>query len=225
MIDAISSFISTAGWLAPIYYVLSFLVSAILPFIPTPLIGALGGTAFGFLPAVIYGLVGMGLGALLALVISRHLGTRLIHLVVPRKAWEEWQKLMGMESVLMWGIVFFILNMDIAVVAAGLSSFPMRQLWIAAMVARTPWLVASAWFGDAVLVSDAVLLVVLVLMVPFLWGLQKIRPRIRRWLIRLAGEEPPGRPPRGSRGAGSGAARAGHGAPTGPSRETPVREP
>jgi hypothetical protein len=41
-------FILTAGWLAPFYYVASFVFSAIVPFIPTPLIGALGGTAFGF---------------------------------------------------------------------------------------------------------------------------------------------------------------------------------
>lgn len=187
MIDAITSFITTAGWLAPFYYVASFVFSAIVPFIPTPLIGALGGTAFGFWPAVIYGLFGLALGALTALSISRHLGRRLINVLIPRKVWEEWEKLLGIESVAMWGVIFFVLNLDIAVIASGFSNFPIRRLWLAAMVARIPWLVASAWFGDVILVSDAVLVVVLILMVPLLWGLQKIRPRIRRWLIRVGG--------------------------------------
>ena len=185
MIDAITTFITTAGWLAPFWYVASFVFAAMVPFIPTPLIGALGGTAFGFVPAVLYGLVGLGLGALTALVLARHLGRRVIDLLLPRRIWDEWEKLLGMESVTMWGVVFFILNMDIAVIASGFSSFPIRALWCAAMVARIPWLVASAWFGDAILVSDAVLLVVLVLMIPILWGLQKLRPRVRRWLIHL----------------------------------------
>jgi uncharacterized membrane protein YdjX (TVP38/TMEM64 family) len=188
MIDALTSFISSAGWLAPFWYVASFVISALLPFIPTPLIGALGGTAFGFLPAVIYGLFGLGLGALTALTLSRHLGRRIIDLLVPRTLWSEWEKLLGIESVSMWGVIFFVLNLDIAVVAAGLSTFPIRQLWVAAMIARIPWLVASAWFGDAVLVSDAVLILVMILMIPALWGLRQLRPRIRRWLIRVGGK-------------------------------------
>lgn len=187
MIDAITTFITTAGWLAPFWYVASFVFAAIVPFIPTPLIGALGGTAFGFLPAVIYGLFGLGLGALTALTLSRHFGNRILDVLIPAKTRKDWEKLTGIDSVAMWGVVFFVLNLDIAVVAAGLSSFPLRQLWVAAMVARIPWLVGSAWFGDAILVSDEVLIVVLILMIPFLWGLQKIRPRIRRWLVRIGG--------------------------------------
>jgi uncharacterized membrane protein YdjX (TVP38/TMEM64 family) len=187
MIDALTTFILTAGWLAPFYYVASFVFAAIVPFIPTPLIGALGGTAFGFVPAVVYGLFGLGLGALTALSISRHLGRRMVDLLFPPTLREEWEKLLGVESVAMWGVIFFVLNLDIAVIASGFSNFPIRRLWLAAMIARIPWLVASAWFGDVILVSDLVLIIVLILMVPLLWGLQKIRPRIRRWLIRIGG--------------------------------------
>lgn len=190
MIDAITSFINTAGPLAPLYYIASFVFSAIVPFIPTPLIGALGGTALGFFPAVFYGLVGLGLGALTALVMARLLGRRVIDLLVPRKTWEEWEKLLGIESVVMWGAVFFVLNLDIAVVASGFSSLPIRQLWVAAMIARIPWLVASAWFGHVILINDTVLWLALILILPILWALQKVRPRIRRWLIRVGGGAP-----------------------------------
>ena len=187
MIDAITTFITTAGWLAPFWYIGSFVFAAIVPFIPTPLIGALGGTALGFGPAVAYGLLGLGLGAATALFLARHLGRRAIDLLVPRRAWEEWEKLLGIRSAAMWGVVFFVLNLDIAVMAAGLSSLPIRQLWVAAMVARLPWLITSAWFGDVILINDAVLVGALIVMIPLLWGLQRIRPRVRRWLGRLAG--------------------------------------
>ena len=62
MTHALSHFINDAGWLAPLYYVGSFLLTALLPFIPTPLVGALGGKAFGLLPAVAYGIFGLALG-------------------------------------------------------------------------------------------------------------------------------------------------------------------
>lgn len=185
MTQAITSFITDAGWLAPLYYVASFLISALVPFIPTPLIGALGGTAFGFAPAVLYGLIGLALGAFTALTLSRRIGRPVILRLVRPKAWEAWESLLGIRSVLGWGIVFFVLNVDFAVVAAGLSGLSIRQLWLAAMIARTPWLVASAWFGDFVLVSDTVMWVMLLLFIPFMWVLRKVRPFLQRLLARF----------------------------------------
>lgn len=190
MIQALTLFINDAGWLAPLYYVASFLLTALLPFIPTPLIGALGGTAFGFVPAVLYGVIGLGLGAFTALSLSRRLGRPLLLRLVRPGVWAEWEKMLGIESVAVWGVIFFVMNLDFAVVAAGLTTLPLWQLWVAAMVARIPWLIVSAWFGDAVLVSDWVMLLMLVLMVPLLWGLNKVRPVLRRWLLRTAGRAP-----------------------------------
>lgn len=185
MIDAIARFISDAGWLAPLYYVLSFVVSALLPFIPTPLIGALGGTAFGFVPAVIYGVMGMGLGAITALGLARLIGRPVVLKLVRPSTWEQWEGLLGIRSVLVWGVIFFVLNLDFAVVIAGLTTLPVRQLWLAAMIARLPWLIGSAWFGDTVLVSDSVLIVILILMIPAVFMLQKLRPHVRRLLLRF----------------------------------------
>lgn len=186
MIQALTTFINDAGWLAPLYYVGTFLLTALLPFIPTPLVGALGGSVFGFLPAVLYGVIGLGVGAITALGLSRRLGRPLLVRLVRPGVWAEWEKLLGIESVAIWGVIFFVLNLDFAVVAAGLTSLPLWQLWIAAMVARIPWLIVAAWFGDAVLVSDWVMLLVLVLLVPFLIALNKVRPMVRRWLQRVA---------------------------------------
>ena len=185
MIDFITSLIQDAGWLAPLYYIGSFVLTALLPFIPTPLVGALGGTAFGFWPAVLYGVIGLGVGAFTALSLSRRIGRPLLLRIVRPEAWAQWEKMLGIEQVWVWGVVFFILNLDFAVVAAGLTTLPARRLWLAAMIARLPWLVASAWFGDVILVSDWVLLLSLVLMAPALWGLNKARPRVQGWLLRL----------------------------------------
>jgi uncharacterized membrane protein YdjX (TVP38/TMEM64 family) len=186
MTEALANFITDAGWLAPIYYVLSFVLTALLPFIPTPLVGALGGAAFGVVPAILYGIVGLALGAFVALNLSRRIGRPLILRLVSPKSWAEWETLVGIRSLFLWGVIFFVLNVDFAVVAAGLSTLPLRQLWLTAMIARLPWLIASAWFGELVFVSDTVMLLALLALVAGIVVFQKLRPRFRHWLVRWA---------------------------------------
>lgn len=185
MTEALSHFINDAGWLAPLYYVASFVVTALVPVIPTPLVGALGGKAFGFLPAVAYGIFGLALGAIVGLVLARRVGRPVLYLMVRPQTWREWEELLGIRSVGIWGVIFFLLNLDFVVVLSGLSAFPIWELWLAAMIARTPWLLASAWFGSAVLVSDTVMWLMLLLLVPVLYGFNRFRPTLRRWLIRV----------------------------------------
>ena len=183
MTDALTAFINSSGWYAPIYYLLSFVVSAVLPFIPTPLIGALGGTAFGFLPAVSYGVIGLGIGAFTALNLARLVGRPLLLKLMRPEAWKQWEELLGIRSVFVWGVIFFVLNLDFAVVAAGLTTLPVRQLWLAAVLARLPWLMASAWFGEVFLQSDLFLIPALLLVIALLFLLGRLRPRIQRMLI------------------------------------------
>lgn len=186
MTETLQTFIESAGLFAPFYYILSFIISAVLPFIPTPLIGAIGGTALGFMPAVLYGVLGLGIGAGTALGMSRLIGRPLVLKMVRPEAWQRWEELLGIRSVFVWGIIFFILNLDFAVVAAGLTSLPFIQLWLAAIIARLPWLVASAWFGETFFQNDALFLGAFLLLIPFLLVLSYLRPRIQRWLIDYA---------------------------------------
>lgn len=208
-----TSFINDAGWFAPLYYVLSFVITALVPVIPTPLVGALGGAAFGTLPAVLYGIVGLALGAFVALNLSRRIGRPLLLRIVSPKAWNEWEAIVGIRSVVLWGVIFFVLNVDVAVIAAGLSRVRLRNLWLAAMIARFPWLLASAWFGEVVFVSDTVMYLALLALIAGVVVFQKLRPRFQHWLVaRVTGErdteaegvdpEPDGEPPEVTRAAG-----------------------
>ncbi len=196
MTDLLTTFITSAGLYGPLYYIFSFVMAALLPFIPTPLIGALGGTAFGFLPAVGYGVIGLGIGALTALSLARLVGRPLLLRLVRPEAWKQWEELLGIRSVFVWGLLFFVLNLDFAVAAAGLSALPIGQLWLAAMVARLPWLVASAWFGETFLQSDALLVMSLALVLPLAFLLGRARPRLQRLFVALSerGTERPGVP-------------------------------
>lgn len=210
MTEAMAHYINDAGWLAPLYYVLSFVVTALVPVIPTPLVGALGGAAFGVLPAVLYGIAGLALGAFVALVLGRRIGRPLLLRIVSPRAWAEWEALVGIRNVVLWGVIFFVLNVDIAYLAAGLSQVRLRSLWLAAMIARLPWLVASAWFGEIVFTSDTVMLLALLALIAGVVVFQKLRPRIQHWLVEhLAPSVTPAAEP-----AGGATTAAGDGEPT-----------
>jgi len=190
MTEALTHFINDAGWTAPLYYILSFVVTALVPVIPTPLVGALGGAAFGTVAAVLYGIVGLALGAFVALNLSRWIGRPLLLRIFSPKAWNEWEAIVGIRSVVLWGIIFFVLNVDVAVIAAGLSRVPLRSLWLTAMIARFPWLLASAWFGEVVFVSDTVMYLALLGLIAGVVVFQKLRPRFQHWLVERVKTEP-----------------------------------
>ena len=195
MVDGLTVLITSQGWMAPFWYVGGFLLAALVPVIPTPLIAALGGTAFGSLPAIVYGVIGRGVGAVLSLTLARRLGLPLVRRIVPATTLSQWEALLGIRSPWTWGVIFLVVNLDVAVMASGLSTLPLRQLWFAAMLARLPWLVGSAVFGDLVLVNDGALLAILVLMVPVLWGVNRARPAIGRLLSRWIRQRDPGASP------------------------------
>jgi uncharacterized membrane protein YdjX (TVP38/TMEM64 family) len=199
MIDALTTFINGAGWLAPLYYILSFVLTALLPVIPTPLVAALGGTAFGLGPAVAYGIMGLGLGAFVSLSLARAVGRPLLQRLVKPDVWASWEQFLGIRSVAIWGIIFFVLNLDFAVMAAGLTTLSVQHLWIAAMVARIPWLLASAWFGDALLVNDTVAMLTGLLLIPGIYLMGRFRPLIRNWLLRLQPDSKPAPVPQPSK--------------------------
>ena len=188
MIDALTTFINGAGLFAPLYYILSFVITALLPVIPTPLVAALGGTAFGFGPAVAYGVLGLGLGAVVSLTLARSLGRPLLRRLVRPEVLEGWEVFLGIRSIFIWGLIFLFFNLDFAVMVAGLTTLSLQHLWIAAMITRIPWLIASAWFGDVVLVSDGVALLMGLLLIPGIYLLGRLRPLLEPWLLRLQGD-------------------------------------
>ena len=182
MLETLSDFLNQAGPLAPLVYISFFLATALLPFIPTPVVVALGGSMLGSVPAIGYGVIGLGLGSFLALKLSRTLGRPVVIRMVGAKAWEEWEHLLGIRSPALWGVIFFLLNIDFAVVAAGLSSVPTWQLWLSAVIARLPWLVLSAFFGETLLRPEMLPFAVLIVVV-LVFVVQIIRTRLRTYLV------------------------------------------
>ena len=183
--DLLTEAISSAGPLAYVYYVLGYVVTALSPIIPTPLVTALGATALGFWPALWFGILGLGLGAAVSLSLGRLIGRPLIAFLTRRPDLGDWEQLLGVSSLRVWAVLFFALNVDMVVLVAGLTSLPVRRLWLAAVLARTPWVVGIAWLGSSLLESRAALVAGLVagaVVVVFLsLNAARLRRRLLEW--------------------------------------------
>ena len=188
MLETLTDLLNQAGAFAPLVYISLFLATALLPFIPTPLVVALGGSLLGSGPAIGYGVIGLGLGAYLALKLSRTLGRPVVIRMVGAKAWAEWEYLLGIRSPVVWGVIFFLLNIDFAVVAAGLSSVRLWKLWLSAVIARLPWLVLSAFFGESLLRTEMLPLAIAIV-VALLIAIHFLRKRMRSYFVAKQLEE------------------------------------
>ncbi len=168
--QSLETMLSTMGPLAPLVYILLYVLTALVSIIPTPLVSALGGSVLGFWPAVIYGCVGLALGAFIALSLMRRFGRPLLYKLVSEKVIAQWEYLLGIQSVPMWGVVFLALNVDLAVMIAGLTKLSVVRLWLAAVIARMPWVILSAWLGrsfleDGNLLVTSIVVVILLILV------------------------------------------------------------
>ncbi len=183
MFEAISqsleAFLNTTGPFAPLVYILLYVLTALVSVVPTPLVSALGGSILGFWPAVLYGFLGLSLGAYAALSLMRRFGRPLLYRLVSEKVIAQWEYLLGIQSVPMWGVVFLALNVDLAVMLAGLTKLSVPRLWLAAVIARMPWVILSAWLGRSFL-EDGNLLVTSIVVVVLLIFIFMIMRRVLR---------------------------------------------
>lgn len=134
------------------------------------------------------GILGLGLGAAVSLGLARLIGRPLIAFLTRRPDLGDWEQLLGVSSLRVWAVLFFALNIDMVVLVSGLTSLPVRRLWLTAVLARTPWVVGVAWFGSSLVGSRLALVVGLVvgLAVVVFLGLNaaRLRRRLLEWSSR-----------------------------------------
>jgi len=183
--DLLTNAIADAGPYAYVYYVLGYVLTALSPVVPTPLVTALGGTAFGFWPAVWFGFIGLGLGAAVSLGLARYVGRPLIAFLTRKPDLGDWEQLLGVDSLRVWAVLFFVLNVDMVVLVSGLTSLPIRRLWLTAVLARGPWIFLVAWYGSSLFESRLTLVVglvgALVVVVIGVLNAGRLRRRLLEW--------------------------------------------
>ncbi len=148
--ESLQAYLERAGLWMPIFYILlQFLQVVVLP-IPSIVSTAAGVALFGAFWTMIYSLIGILTGSILAFIIGRKLGYRAVGWIVGKDALKKWQKkLKGKDNLFLSAM--FILPFfpdDILCFVAGLSSMSFRYFITVIGISRIVGVAATCYsFG------------------------------------------------------------------------------
>ncbi len=139
----------TGGWMPALYILLQFLQVVILP-IPSVVSTVAGVALFGPFRAMIYSLIGILVGSLIAFLIGRKLGYSAVAWLVGEDALKKWQKkLKGKDNLFL--TLMFVLPIfpdDLLCLIAGLSSMSTKYFVIVITFSRILGISATCYFVD-----------------------------------------------------------------------------
>lgn len=148
--DGLRAWLIELGPVAPAAYVVVYAAQVVVAPLPGLPIGAAAGFAFGLLPALIYGTIGLAAGALIALVAGRTWGLRLLSRVAGPEATTRWEKMRLINSPVTWLLIFVGPSPDLILFVAGMTRIPLPRLFLIALVGRAPAMIGATLLGAGI---------------------------------------------------------------------------
>jgi uncharacterized membrane protein YdjX (TVP38/TMEM64 family) len=130
------SWILTFGPLSPLVYIGVFSLQILVAPLPGQFLGIMGGYLFGAFLGSLYSLIGLVVGAGLAIGLTRRFGRPLLQRFFDPVQLAAWEKKMRMRSGFTWWLLFLFPVPDLVFYVAGLSSMSLRTLLIAVVAGR-----------------------------------------------------------------------------------------
>jgi uncharacterized membrane protein YdjX (TVP38/TMEM64 family) len=150
--EAIRAWLVGLGAAGPAAYVLLYTAQVVCAPLPGLPIGAAAGFAFGLVPAMAYGMVGLAIGVVIAMIGGRLWGLRLLGRVAGPEAIERWEQMRLVNSPWTWLLVFLGPSPDLILFVAGMTRIPLRVLIPIGIIGRAPAMATAtllgAGFGD-----------------------------------------------------------------------------
>lgn len=145
----IRAWIISTGPLAPISYVTFFAAQILIAPLPGSFLAVLGGYLFGFGAGLLLSLLGLAIGASLALLIGRKLGRPLLERFFDRSDLIRWERKLRLRSPLIWFVLFLFPVPDVVMYVAGMGTTPLRWLLPAILLGRSLGIFIGITVGNA----------------------------------------------------------------------------
>ena len=149
--EIVKEYIVGFGVFAPVIFILSYLVQAFVPFIPSSIITMSGGYVFGIAFGTVYSLIGVTIGSIIIFLIARKLGRPFFRKIISKKELEHFDvffKKRGDRSILLARSIPMLFPLDIVSIAAGLTQINIRHYVIFSILGFIPNLFILALFGE-----------------------------------------------------------------------------
>lgn len=158
------------GPLAPLMYVLFYAAQILLAPLPGNFLAVLAGYLFGFWNGLFLSLLGLALGAGLAVSISRFFGRPLLERFFGRVELLRWERKLRLRSPLVWYVFFLFPVPDLVIYVAGLGTLKLRLLLPAILLGRATGILIGITLGNFTATMPPQLVIVQWLLLVILGG-------------------------------------------------------
>lgn len=136
------------GPLAPVVYVLFYAAQILVAPLPGNFLAVLAGYLFGFWWGLLLSLVGLTIGAFLAVLISRRFGRPLLERFFNHAELVRWERKLRLRSPLVWYVFFLFPVPDLVMYVAGLGTLQLRWLLPAILLGRATGILIGITLGN-----------------------------------------------------------------------------
>lgn len=132
---------------APVAYITLFALQIMVAPLPGQFFGVMAGYLFGIFWGSLYSLLGLSIGAGVAVLLARRFGRPWLERFFDPAQVLRWERRLRARSPLTWGMLFLFPVPDLAFYMAGLSKVPLRLLLPAVIMGRGVGLFFSGLVG------------------------------------------------------------------------------
>lgn len=144
----VRTWLMSYGPLAPIMYVLFYAAQILIAPLPGNFLAFFAGYVFGFWDGLFLSLVGLTIGASLAVFIARRYGRPLLERFFDRNELVRWERKLRLRSPLVWYVFFLFPVPDLVIYVAGMGTLQLRWLLPAILLGRATGVLLGITLGN-----------------------------------------------------------------------------
>lgn len=147
--DRVSAFVRRWGRWAPLVTIALHVAQVLFAPIPGQALDAVNGYLFGPWLGTLYSMIGLGTGSTLAMALGRRFGRPLVERFVDEQVLARLDGVLDRQGAFLIFLIFLFpfLPDDAVCFLAGLTSLPLLELVLLALVGRTPGVFVANWLG------------------------------------------------------------------------------
>lgn len=148
------SWLQSLGPLGALIFIAINALQIVVAPIPGYVVQLAGGWVFGVWRGALYGLMGLAVGATLAMSLSRALGRPFVSRMFGDERLARWEHMTRADRPWLWAALLLAPIGDLPYFLAGLSRFPIPRLVLTAVVVRSPSVILAAAVGAGAVAID-----------------------------------------------------------------------
>lgn len=145
--EQLQAWLNQLGPVGPLAVIALNALQVVVAFVPGYAMMIAAGYLYGFPLGAVYGALGMALGGIIAMALSRRFGRPLVVRMVGEERMQRWEDVTHLNSLPIWFFLMLGPFGDVPYYIAGLTTIPIWKIIAIALLLRTPSVMVAAAIG------------------------------------------------------------------------------